>query len=312
DFLINVPVLKTHGQTKVSLGFKNLKGCLSLASRLKFHKTKRLEHCIYLLNEALRSDLTVIDGTYMLEMGPDTVLGKAWRKDLIIASRDPFACDVVGAALLGVDPSLVGHLSEFAEVHGLSPRLDSIRVEGASNIDTLREQVRWQPDVTGRLLTAAGISGLSVPYPGNTLCSRCYAALAVALIPFILENSNRRFDDTAIYCGQDLEPEADGRKAIIYGNCALKSTQPAPKTCMTVRGCPPKPTDTLLALCKALLNTRRRLTVIPKALLRLGAAGTGIHDYALPEWKRYDSPPFDKEDFRLSRKPALTDRRRVI
>ncbi|MDM7999059.1 MAG: DUF362 domain-containing protein, partial [Dehalococcoidia bacterium] len=42
DFLINVPVLKTHGQTKVSLGFKNLKGCLSLASRLKFHKTKRL------------------------------------------------------------------------------------------------------------------------------------------------------------------------------------------------------------------------------------------------------------------------------
>jgi uncharacterized protein (DUF362 family) len=33
DFLINIPVLKTHFQTKVSLGFKNLKGCLSKASK---------------------------------------------------------------------------------------------------------------------------------------------------------------------------------------------------------------------------------------------------------------------------------------
>jgi uncharacterized protein (DUF362 family) len=30
DFLINLPVLKTHAQTKVSLGLKNLKGCLSM------------------------------------------------------------------------------------------------------------------------------------------------------------------------------------------------------------------------------------------------------------------------------------------
>jgi len=32
DFLVDFPVLKTHGQTKVSLGLKNLKGCLKIAS----------------------------------------------------------------------------------------------------------------------------------------------------------------------------------------------------------------------------------------------------------------------------------------
>ena len=37
DFLINVPVLKTHFQAKVSLGFKNLKGCLSKDSKKRFH-----------------------------------------------------------------------------------------------------------------------------------------------------------------------------------------------------------------------------------------------------------------------------------
>jgi uncharacterized protein (DUF362 family) len=36
DFLINVPVLKTHFQAKVSLGFKNLKGCLSQESKKGF------------------------------------------------------------------------------------------------------------------------------------------------------------------------------------------------------------------------------------------------------------------------------------
>jgi uncharacterized protein (DUF362 family) len=38
DFLINLPVLKTHRQTKVSLGMKNLKGCLAIESKKKFHK----------------------------------------------------------------------------------------------------------------------------------------------------------------------------------------------------------------------------------------------------------------------------------
>ena len=38
DFLINLPVLKTHRQTKISLGMKNLKGCLAIASKQTFHR----------------------------------------------------------------------------------------------------------------------------------------------------------------------------------------------------------------------------------------------------------------------------------
>ena len=33
DFLINMPVMKTHNQSLVSFGLKNLKGCLSVKSR---------------------------------------------------------------------------------------------------------------------------------------------------------------------------------------------------------------------------------------------------------------------------------------
>jgi len=61
DFFINVPVLKTHFQTKVSLGFKNLKGCLSKDSKRRFHISNRLDPLICLLNEAIKSDLVMID-----------------------------------------------------------------------------------------------------------------------------------------------------------------------------------------------------------------------------------------------------------
>jgi len=38
DFLIDLPVLKAHRQTKISLGMKNLKGCLAPKSKQRFHR----------------------------------------------------------------------------------------------------------------------------------------------------------------------------------------------------------------------------------------------------------------------------------
>ena len=182
DFLINIPVLKTHAQTRVSLGFKNLKGCLSMASKKRFH-TSQLDHMICLLNEAIESDLTIIDGTYIMERGPDTLLGTAHRKDVIIASPDIFACDVVGATILGIDPSQVGYLREFAEAHDRSLNIGSIQIAG-EGIGGLKEKLEWKPDVERELFAPAGITGLSVPYPGETLCSGCYATLVFALLAF--------------------------------------------------------------------------------------------------------------------------------
>ncbi|MCP3900008.1 MAG: DUF362 domain-containing protein, partial [Desulfobacteraceae bacterium] len=56
DFLVNLPVLKTHAQVKVSLGIKNLKGFLNIASRKKCHnadKDKDLEYMISCLPKLL-------------------------------------------------------------------------------------------------------------------------------------------------------------------------------------------------------------------------------------------------------------------
>lgn len=61
DNLINVPVMKTHVQTKLSLGIKNLKGTVSKASKRAIHRGD-LEKSIALLSKAVRPKLTLIDG----------------------------------------------------------------------------------------------------------------------------------------------------------------------------------------------------------------------------------------------------------
>ena len=95
DFLVNMPVLKTHSNTKISLGFKNLKGCLATRSKMFCHHVERsLDSFICLIGEKIRPALTVIDGIYALEKGP-VVNGRAHRTDLIVASRDMFAADVI-------------------------------------------------------------------------------------------------------------------------------------------------------------------------------------------------------------------------
>ncbi|MBN2098084.1 MAG: DUF362 domain-containing protein [Dehalococcoidia bacterium] len=300
DFLINVPVLKTHGLTKVSLGFKNLKGCLSPASKTKFHGSNRLNRLIYLLNEVVKSDLTIIDGTYMLERGPDTLLGTARRKDLIIASQDKFACDVVGSAIMGIDPSEVGYLRAYAESHGRPLTTDGIQIEGEKDIKALGERLEWKPDVAKELLAPAGVTGISVPYPGDSLCSRCYANLGLALVAFVTDNPNRDCDELVICCGKDVRPEHEGQRAILYGNCAINNHDGSTGTVVAVKGCPPRLWDTLLALHVMTLGRRRSLGVVPKEIFGLAGAKLGVYEYALPKWKTYDSEGFDKRHFKVS------------
>ncbi|UCC60236.1 MAG: DUF362 domain-containing protein, partial [Dehalococcoidia bacterium] len=199
DFLINIPVLKTHSQVKVSLGLKNLKGCIDYDSRKVFHK-KGLEHMIVLLNEIISCDLTIIDGIYMLEKGPDTLLGLAHRKNVIIASQDTFSCDCVGATIMGIDPAQVGYLKEYAEAYNRSTDINSMVILG-ENLAFLNESIDWISSVDDDLLGPAGITGLSVPHPGQGLCSSCYANLVFSLAVIAHDNHDSHVPVTTIHCG---------------------------------------------------------------------------------------------------------------
>ena len=296
-FLINVPVLKTHFQTRVSMGFKNLKGCLSKTSKKKFHNTNRLDLLICLLNESIKSDLVIIDGIYMLEKGPETLVGKAYRKDILIAGTDVFNCDTVGSRVLGIDPAQVGYLREFAKRHNRSFDMSSILIKG-EDIETCKESLKWQFEPDKELLGPANISGLKSPAPGQTLCCGCAATLALALSIFGKDNPNMDFGDTRLYYGRELNAQDDEKNIFLYGNCGIK-TNKGLENAVRIKGCPPTLTTTLIALMRELLSKPRALKMLLIRAVKLVGIRLGIYSETFPGWDRYQEKEFDKAHFWL-------------
>jgi len=303
DFLINVPVLKTHPQVKVSLGLKNLKGCIDTPSRKVFHM-KGLEHLICLLNQLLKCNLTIIDGIYMLEKGPDAMLGVSHRKNLIIASRDTFECDCVGATILGIEPSQVGYLREYAQLNNRPMDIKAFEIVG-EHIEPLKEKLRWEVNSEEELLEFAGITGLSVPHPGEHICSGCYASIAYCLGLFGKVNPNLNLGDTRIYSGENGMSQEPGQRIILYGNCAIKSNGNKSHNA-SIAGCPPKTMNTLFLLMKTLLSKQRMLKSIVFGSPKLLALRAGVYSGNLPKWKLYRLPEFDRKHFRKTRLQSIS------
>jgi uncharacterized protein (DUF362 family) len=167
DFLINIPAMKTHSQTKVSLGFKNLKGALKTASKKKcHHRELDLDYFVSLLGETLAPALTIIDGIYVLEKGPIHT-GNAYRANTIVASTDMFAADVTATTLMGLDPADIGHLAAYAKRNDYSLNPADFDIRGES-IEAKKTPVKWDwnwnADNTGpTIFDRMGISGAAVP-----------------------------------------------------------------------------------------------------------------------------------------------------
>lgn len=110
---INVPKLKTHVQTGVTLARKNQKGLLTSTDKVRFHRELGLHGAIRALAEAVRPALSIVDGIVGLE-GPGPALGRPRRVGAIVAGRDMAAVDVACCDLMSVDVDRVGHLERVA------------------------------------------------------------------------------------------------------------------------------------------------------------------------------------------------------
>jgi uncharacterized protein (DUF362 family) len=134
DFLINFPVLKTHAQTKVSLGLKNLKGCLATPSKkLCHHEHPGLEHCFTVVADCVKPALTIVDGIFALERGP-LYFGNGFRKDIIIASRDILGADLLAAKTMGFNPEDIIHFVDYGKRHKKSLDLADYMIQGRASI----------------------------------------------------------------------------------------------------------------------------------------------------------------------------------
>ncbi len=259
DYVIDMPVLKTHTQTVVSLGIKNLKGLLNIASRKLFHNPDKgisLHYYLSKLPDLVPTSLTVIDGIYSLELGP-MITGKAHRANVIIASKDLISADKVGATVLGIEPKDVPHIAFSAEAHGRSPDLTDVNIKGEIDITNVIRPHKWElgQNESGGMPTYfanAGVKGIRFLAMDDSLCT--YGADFIHyIIQGILtaKNEDRTFDDVEILYGRMQEPAPGHKHTMLVGQCQVKSNSghPAINHGVEVRGCPPRKDDFVTA-CK--------------------------------------------------------------
>ncbi|OAT86162.1 DUF362 domain-containing protein [Desulfotomaculum copahuensis] len=249
DKIINLPVLKTHNQCQVSLGIKNLKGCLNRKSKMYCHgKDVDLDHMFPHIIEKLPVALTIIDGVYTLAKGPGPT-GNAYRKNVLVASRDFLACDVVGAGLMGYDAGEVEHLKYFAGRHNQSTNLKDIEVRGeeiSKHSAYIESDFQWDEANTGPAgFHKRGISGLAIRKYDSSLCTGCSMMYNPMLIMFMSAYKGRPFPNMELVSGKRQVASLGFDYTMLFGKCAcsLNKDNPHIKKVLPVKGCPPTMED---------------------------------------------------------------------
>jgi len=292
DFLIDLPVLKTHQQTTVSLGMKNLKGTLSFGSKRQFHQ-HGLDRLIALLNTRVQPALTIIDGIYGLEHGPE-FLGTAHRRDLIIAGKDVLSCDIVGASVMDIPASDVEHLKIFASLTGRTLALEDIDVRGEA-IEDVRQRYEWRLPFE-EVFRQAGITGITVRPADDSICTGC-AVFGSALLGLVTKDcSGRQFGGVEVCMGRRARPHPESKTVFLIGQCAADANKDATEA-IRIKGCPPSVKEALISFYLNTLPRHKAVSLLLSRVIKNTATNLGIYGETLPAFGIHDPPEFDKRHF---------------
>lgn len=259
DFVVNVPVLKTHAQAVVSLGIKNLKGMIDIESRKRCHgpdPVKDLHYMIARLANKIPPSLTILDGIYTNERGP-SFDGRIRRSNILVASPDVLAADKVGAKILGYEPSEVPHLVHAASDRGRPVDLSDVEVVGEA-IEGVAFKHEWsfpytEDDSLPVALARMGIKGISYRKYDLTMCTYCSGLTGVVLTAIAQAWKGEPWDDVEVLTGKIMEPSKGKNKTILLGRCMYLKNRNHPniKEMIAVKGCPPEPMEVVKAFHKA-------------------------------------------------------------
>ena len=226
DFLINVPVLKAHCQTRFTCCMKNLKGCIPDSEKRRFH-TLGIHKPVAALNGIIKTGYCVVDGIcgdLSFEEGGNPVVSNR-----IVAGRDSLMVDSYCVELIGYSPDEIEYITH-GEKLGVGKRFtpESKLVElnpGSKPVNTRSDLIS---DKYKRLIVE------------DAACSACYSSLIYAL--HRLGGKTRAAGKFHIgqgfrgKSGDDFSKDDFG-----IGDCTGGCRRFVP-------GCPPKATDIILGI----------------------------------------------------------------
>jgi uncharacterized protein (DUF362 family) len=140
DYIINIPVLKTHRSTLITACLKNIgMGCAVREEKKRIHRLG-LDGGIVDVYSIVKPSFNIVDAIVALEEdGPNYPPGKPKPMGLVIAGSDGLAVDAVCCSIMRIDPMKVKHL-RLANEKGLGNiDLQNIDLVGTGLNDVIKE-----------------------------------------------------------------------------------------------------------------------------------------------------------------------------
>ena len=217
DFLINVPVLKGHCQTKITCALKNMKGLIPNREKRRFHSLG-LHKPIAHLNMGIRQDFIVVDnicGDLDFEDGGNPVV-----MNRVLAACDPVLVDAYVCQMMHYEVEDVPYVKLAGEL-------------GVGCSDITKTEIRFCAAEADRVLPKSRkVVELADAVEEVESCSACYGYLIPALEMLKDEGLFEKLHEK-ICIGQGYRGQT-GELGV--GNCTCKFRH-------YVAGCPPLEND---------------------------------------------------------------------
>jgi ferredoxin len=218
DVIVNLPKWKTHAQMLLTLGVKNLFGCVPGPRKALWHLKAGEDQKIFAqmlvdIYHMIQPSLTILDGIVGMEgNGPNS--GDPIPLGLLLASPDPLNLDQIVCDLLGIPrESLLTNQVAFEQGLGM----DGIIVVGERLEDVRIRQFKlpglWRIDwnLPGFIKKALKNAFSSKPVIEEEVCKLCKQCIEICPPKVLKENEKGLMIDYGqciqCFCCQEICPE---------------------------------------------------------------------------------------------------------
>ncbi len=241
DLYINIPKLKTHVNTGISISMKNQIGLLSRDEKMQFHLTG-LHEPIARLSHTIRPDMIIVDGITGLE-GEAPIHGEKKEAGILAMGTDMLEVDLICCQLMCIDPSAVKHIHFLLPGDKKVPQIENL----GEKMEELKTKFQQPNHRYGRVLNIYS-------WRNPRSCPLCSIAFNRAIEmakrnPKYWFSFFPKFMFQALFKRIDLvkgplpEMPRDKNFVICFGDCAQEVSEG--EGLPFVRGCPPGSEDLL-------------------------------------------------------------------
>lgn len=195
DFILNLPKLKTHSQMLLTLGVKNMFGCIVGFQKAQWHMRAGVDKMAFArllvaIHQALKPAVSILDGILALEGEGPGKRGKPREIGVLIGSSDTFALDMAVCKMIGINyenvPTLKiareDNLIVSWEIDGVLPPVRNFQLPGTGDLV-------FGPRILQNFLRR---HTLSLPVCDNHLCQFCGKCRTICPVQAIASGEEKR------------------------------------------------------------------------------------------------------------------------